>query len=251
MTLHQIVRVRHNARRRILTVERIEALTPRMMRMHFISDDLHDFVSASPDDHIKLFFPMPDGQTDQMVMRDFTPRRFDTREGRLAIDFALHEAGPAISWAKRAQIGDALEIGGPRGSKVMTDDFDWYLLVGDETALPAMGRRVEELRAEARVITLGLVSAPEESQVFETRARLLSLWAIREKSDDEASVLWRMLDKIRFPEGDGMVWIAAEAATARAIRSYVIEERSHPKEWVRASGYWARGQADAHETIGD
>ena len=142
MQRHQLQRVRHEVRRRVLTVTNLERLTPHMLRIGFTSPDLHDFASAAPDDHIKLFFASADGGT---VMRDFTPRAFDTVRGELWIDFALHDTGPATEWAASATIGDTLEIGGPRGSTVVPSDFDWYLLVGDETAVPAMARRVEEL----------------------------------------------------------------------------------------------------------
>jgi NADPH-dependent ferric siderophore reductase len=128
---HATTRIRHEVRRRMLTVSSTELLTPRMRRFGFTSPELHDFVSASHDDHVKLFFPA-DGNGSETCMRDFTPRRFDRSRGMLVIDFALHEAGPATHWAISAQIGDTLEIGGPRGSSVVPDDFDWYLLVGDE-----------------------------------------------------------------------------------------------------------------------
>jgi NADPH-dependent ferric siderophore reductase len=72
----------------------------------------------------------------------------------LHIDFAIHDAGPATDWALRARIGDALEIGGPRGSAVIPMEFDWYLLIGDETGLPAIGRRLEELPAGSRALVI-------------------------------------------------------------------------------------------------
>src|SRR6185436_499825 len=98
--------------------------------------------------------------------RDFTPRRFDVASGTFVIDFALHDAGPATNWAVAAKVGDTLEIGGPRGSAVIPDDFDWYILIGDETALPAIGRRVEELRQDVPVTTIVAVASLEETQTF-------------------------------------------------------------------------------------
>ena len=250
MTLHQTLRVKHEARRRNLTVEAVEALTPGMLRISFVSPDLHDFASAAADDHIKLFFPIP-GERDANVklMRDFTPRSFDTAARRLVIDFALHDGGPAINWARAAKVGDTLEIGGPRGSKVIPDDFEWYLLIGDETALPAIGRRVEETRSEASVITVALISGSDEAQSFQSNASVTSLWAIRRQEEDEFETLRETLDQIELPAGDGFIWIAAEATTARALRSYVVGGLGHPREWVKAGGYWVRGQANAHEKI--
>ena len=77
------------------------------------------------------------------------------------------------------------------------------------------------------------------------------LWAYRTKGEDGAADLVRLLDGHALPEGEGFVWIAAESGVARALRRYVIEQRGHPRELVKAAGYWRRGEADAHERIDD
>lgn len=244
---HATTRIRHETRRRTLTVSSTELLTPRMRRFGFTAPDLHDFVSASHDDHIKLFFPAADGDA---AMRDFTPRRFDKTLGTLTIDFALHEAGPATGWATSAQIGDTLQIGGPRGSSVVPDDFDWYLLIGDETALPAIGRRVEELRAGVPVTTFALGEAGE-SHDFPTKAIWTPHWIARNGASDDASLLRQALANYTLPSGEGFVWIAAEASVARSVRSHVVEGLGHPRHWTKAAGYWKRGHAEIHEKIED
>jgi NADPH-dependent ferric siderophore reductase len=245
---HAITRVRHELRRRLLTVSSTELLTPRMLRLGFTSPELHDFVSASHDDHIKLFFPDTDRQ--QPCKRDFTPRRFDRNSRTLFIDFALHEAGPATQWAESARVGDVLEIGGPKGSTVVPDDFDWYWLIGDETALPAIGRRVEELRAGVPVTTFVLTEAGETYDVH-TRAAWTPHWITRTASSDDSSLLRATLAGHALPKGEGFVWIAAEASIARDMRSYIVDGLGHKREWTKAAGYWKRGQADAHEKIAD
>lgn len=247
---HETVRQRHETKRRNLSVARIEHLTPRLLRVHLSGADLAGFVSASPDDHIKLFFPSPDG--DKPLNRDFTPRAYDSAAGILTIDFALHDAGPATEWAANAKIGDRLEIGGPRGSHVVPDDFDWYLLIGDESALPAIGRRVEELRSGVPVTTLVAIVHPFEEQRFKTRAAWTPLWLARgEPSEEDAELLVRRLAGFTPPPGDGYVWIAGEAAIVRRLRDHMLGERGHPKAWLKAAGYWQRGKSDAHVEIGD
>lgn len=247
---HAVRRVRHETRRRWLTVATVEALTPRMRRITFASEAFADFVSLAPDDHIKLFFGTTgDGKP---VMRDFTPRAFDLEAGTLTIDFALHEAGPATQWAAAAAPGDRLEIGGPRGSMVVPDDFDWYWLIGDETALPAIGRWVEALPAGKPVWTVAAIADAGEKQAFAGDAAWQPIWCTRDGSDaDDASRLRAALDSLPLPAGDGFVWIAAESSVARALRAYLNEERGHPKAWIKAAGYWKRGESDAHERIED
>jgi NADPH-dependent ferric siderophore reductase len=250
MERHQSIRVRHETRRRTLTVSSIDRITQRMLSLGFTSGDLQDFVSASPDDHIKLFFPSGVAEGAKPCMRDFTPRRVDIERGSLTVDFALHEAGPATRWAAAARLGDTLEIGGPRGSVILPDDFDWYLLIGDETAVPAIGRRVEELRAGVPVTTF-VVAGKGEAQSFETAARWTPHWIERPPGSDDATLLKAALATHELPPGEGFVWIAAEAAVARSLRTYMIDDRKHPREWSRAAGYWKRGEADAHEKIED
>lgn len=240
MSKHEITRVRHELRRRLLTVSAVARITPLMQRITLTSPDLHDFVSASFDDHVKLIFP---GSDDTPVMREYTPRSFDTANNTLVLDFALHDAGPATQWAMTAKVGDSLQIGGPRGSAVIPDDFDWHLLVGDETALPAIGRRLEELRAGVPVASIVIGDA----QNITTKANWTSHWISRDGTSDDTSLLRAALDKHVLPDGEGFVWIAAEAASARSLRSYIVETRGHPKAWTKAAGYWTRGKADTSE----
>ncbi len=237
---HRITRSRREPQRRSLTVTAVERLTPKMQRIGFASPDLHDFASDAPDDHIKLFF---DDGVSGRCMRDYTPRRFDPALGTLTIDFALHQAGPATAWALDARIGDQLDIGGPRGSTIIPDDFDWYLLIGDETALPAIGRRIEELRPGVPVISIVAVDGDGERQEFATRADWMPRWVFRANASDDAALLRRSLARITLPRGDGFVWIAAEANVARDLKDEIIDRLGHPPAWLKSSGYWTRGAA--------
>jgi NADPH-dependent ferric siderophore reductase len=240
---HQSERVRRDTRRRTLTVASVAALTPKMLRMEFTSPDLADFFSGAPDDHVKLIVPAPGGE----AMRDYTPRRFDPARRSLTIDFAIHDEGPATLWALAAQVGDQVQIGGPRGSLVVPDDFDWYLLVADETGLPAVGRRLEELRAGVPALSLVLVDDAREAQAIETRTDWRPQWLRRDaEAGSDAERLLGAVRALQLPPGDGYVWIAAEASVAKTLRDHFLEERGHPAPWMRAAGYWLRGAAGKH-----
>lgn len=246
---HQILRVRHEIKRRRLTVREVSRVTPGMIRVVLADPGLADFVSAGFDDHVKLFFPAEGAEPER---RDYTPRAFDTEGGTLTIDFVLHDAGPATRWAVDARPGDTLEIAGPRGSVVVSDSFDWWLLIGDETALPAIGRRLEEAPMGARITTIVAVTGPEEEQVIATRADHRAIWVHRPAADAaDPEPLLTALAGLEWPEGEGFVWIAAEAGAARALRGHLLDVRNHPRQWHRASGYWLDGTADSHVALDD
>ncbi|MCF1709426.1 siderophore-interacting protein [Tabrizicola sp. J26] len=234
-----LTRLRHETRRRELSIISSRRVTPNMLRLRLGGPELADFVSASPADHVKLF--VPDG-TGGKVMRDYTPRRHDPEESWLEIDFALHDAGPATLWALQARPGDRAEIGGPRGSLVIGGPVASWVLIGDETALPSIARRIEELPPGATVTSIVAVSDIADQQVVETKADHEPIWVHR-KDPADATALATALEAVALPP-QTFVWIAAEAGVARALRDAVLA-RGVPPEWLRAAGYWVVGEADA------
>ena len=259
LAVPEIRRVRHELRRRNLVVLRSERLSPHMQRIVLGGPDLHDFASDSPDDHIKLFFATPTGDE----MRDYTPRRFDRAAGELVIDFVVHDGGPATEWAKRAQPGDTLGTGGPRGSRVISGPIRDWLFVGDDSALPAIGRFVEELPAGHRARVLASVadaadaqawesradvhaSAPtaDDAQAWESRADVATQWLARDGGDAaDPALLLDALAKLDIAS-DCFVWAAAEGGVGRALRAQLLE-RGHSPKWMKIAGYWVKGEANA------
>ncbi len=251
-----VSRVRHELKRRNLKVARVTHLTPHLVRVTLEGEELRDFISASFDDHVKVFFPSNERAAAQTggaappVARDFTPRRYDRDARELDLEFALHDAGPASAWAAGAQPGQDLIVGGPRGSFVIPTAFDWHILVGDDTALPAIARRLEELPAGSHAFVA--VEVDDESGVipFDTRATLSCSWVYREGAT-QADALLQAVRALPRLAGEGYVWAAGESAQIRAIRSYFVTERGIDKSRIRAASYWKRGAAAVHENIED
>lgn len=237
----RIERVRLETRRRVLTIRAVDRLSPAMLRLTLAGPELEGFSSPGAGDHIKLFVPDGAGGT---TMRDYTPRRHDPVAGTLDIDFALHDAGPATLWALGAKVGDMAEIGGPRGSQAIVGPIRGWVLVGDETALPSIARRIEEMEPGLPVTALVAVPSPEDAQTLSTAAALDMRWIVRADPRDGAA-LRTALAALDLPEGT-FVWIAAEAGVARALRDDLLA-RGYPASWIKAAGYWIAGQADAAE----
>ncbi|AOY96615.1 NADPH-dependent ferric siderophore reductase [Cupriavidus sp. USMAA2-4] len=263
-----VQRVRHPLKMRLVQVLRTRLVSPQLLRVTFGGDDLADFHSGSFDDHVKVFFPAP-GQ-DQPALpevgpngpvfpegaarpaaRDYTPRRFDNAACELDIEFVLHGDGPASTWAAQARAGQFLGIGGPRGSFVIPREFDWHLLVGDETALPAIGRRLEELPAGSQALVVVEVASPIAQIPLQSAAQLTVRWLHRNGEAAEGSLLAPALHDLQLPPGEGYAWAAGEAQAMRAVRQHLVGERGIDKSRIRASAYWKRGASAVHETLED
>ncbi|MBY4896027.1 siderophore-interacting protein [Cupriavidus sp. AU9028] len=263
-----VQRVRHPLKIRPVQVLRVERRSPSLLCVTFTGDALDDFVSASFDDHVKVFLPAP-GQSEPVLptmgpdglvfaedaprpaARDYTPRRHDAARRELDIEFVLHGDGPGATWAAQAQPGQRLGIGGPRGSFVIPEGFDWHLLAGDEAALPAISRRLEELPAQARVIAL--IEIEDDAHRIALGGPSLAA--------GNATVQWvrrgagqTLVDAVRavsLPDGEGFVWAGGEAAAMRAVRTCLAESKGVDKRRMRVSSYWKQGAVGVHETLDD
>jgi NADPH-dependent ferric siderophore reductase len=248
---------------RQLEVKRVERLTPRDARITFGGDDLAGFASLAPDDHVKLLFPLPGDNTpvvptvgpNGMVFpegkprppaRDFTPRRYDAGAGELDLEFVLHGEGPAATWAANAAPGDLLTVGGPRGSYVIEPRFDWMLLAGDETTIPAMSRWLEIIPAGTRVRALVEVNDTSDELPMPSAANLDLTWLHRDGAAPGSTTL--ILDAIKAldipTDQSTYFWLAGEATGLKAIRRHLVNERGVSKAVLNVNGHWKYQVAD-------
>jgi NADPH-dependent ferric siderophore reductase len=242
LSASRVQRVRHELKRRELQVVRVDTISPHFRSVTFSGESLADFVSASFDDHVKF---MLDAEGAEPVRRDYTPRHFDAAARELTIEFALHGDGPAALWAAQAAPGQQATIGGPRGSFIIPLDHDWHLLVGDETALPAITRRLEELPATTRALVIVQVGDPADRRPLRSAAALSVQWVADEPG------LMAAVRALALPAGDGYAWCAGEARAMAALRQILVEEKGHGRHAIRAAAYWKHGNVAHHENLED
>ena len=254
MSTRDVQRVRHDLRFRTLTVAAVQDLTPSLRRVVLEGPELDGFVSLGFDDHVKIF-PAAEGEAAVLptlgpdgpifpeprpAMRDYTPRAFDPTTNRLTLDFVTGHGGPATEWAMAARPGATLGVGGPRGSFVVPTDYADHVLIGDETALPAIARRLEELPPQARAHAVIEVGTFADRIALDSPARATVTWAMRDgapRGESQALLKAAETALAGVDPTDAYVWIAAEATAAKALRARALDLGFSPKA-MKAAGYW-------------
>lgn len=236
----RVQRVRHEIRQREVEVVGIRPVGANFISITFQGEALHDFVSASFDDHVKFTFNDAAGE---MIRRDYTPRHVDRDRRELTIEFVRHGDGKASEWARQATVGQRAVIAGPRGSMIIPPDYDWHLLAGDSTAFPAIRRRLQELPATARAIVVAMADDDADRCGFDSNAQLDLHWV---SSPDELSAA---LSAMQLPEGEGFAWCAGEASLMARLREILRSGKGIAKESMRVSAYWRHGASNYHEQL--
>lgn len=237
---HQIKRVRHELRMREVEVVRVLPLSKNFISVTFSGEDLADFISLSFDDHIKFMFT---NAKSEAVRRDYTPREFNIEKRELTIEFALHDGGDASAWAQQVTVGQRVSIGGPRGSMVIPMDYDWYVLIGDATALPAIHRRIEELPQNARATVIVQVVDLDDSRQFQTQAEVEATWVT------DSAALIAAIKSLNLAAGDGFIWCAGEASSMATIKQILLTDKNHSSKDMSVGSYWKQGLSDFHEHL--
>lgn len=235
------------------TVKHVQVLTPHMVRVTFTSPELAEFGWNGPAAHIKLIFaangtsaaPAADAEAPRPIMRTYTPRRFDQDSRELDVDFVIHGEGPASAWASQAAVGQSLLVAGPGRSYAVDPNADWFVLAGDDSALPAIATILQDLPPKARAIVFIEVVDGREEQPIASAANASITWLHRGEDPAKAgSLLEAKLRELPSLPGSGRWYVACESGAMRRIRRYLLSERSLERDHVVTRGYWKLGATD-------
>ena len=142
-------------------------------------------------------------------------------------------------------------MAGPRRSRPPPDDRDGLLLVGDETALRAIGRQLEEMTPGVSAFVFVEVADEQEERYMPTAANAHVAWLHRNgAAAGTSSLLEKALRDLPLPSRNVNAWLAGEIETMCRLRRYLMKQ-GLPRERIRATGYWRRGEPGAHARIDD
>lgn len=258
----EVQSVMHPIKLRKLKVLKTEMLSPFFKKVTFHSEDLSDFISASPDDHVKAFFPDPetkqyvvpqlgenglawDESGPAPIMRDYTPLNYSAKDKTLELIFFLRKQGAAAVWANDAKEGSELYIAGPRGSYVVNYVFDWYLFITDEAGLPSLSRRLSEMPKEAKGLVLVEISSLENSFKLDPNkipSGIEIKWLERKetRAAGKQEAFLEELQNFKRPSGNGFAWIKTEGFVGLQLKKHLIKNNITKEDWIKMSGYWKK-----------
>jgi NADPH-dependent ferric siderophore reductase len=235
-------------------VLRTARMTRKLIRITVGDDTLATFPGGGGDQHVVLYFydrdvALPEpltlasartmlGQV-RPAMRSYTVRRHDPVAHELDIDFVLHGTGVAAAWAQRAAPGDPLILVGPSPAYVPPLDVPRHLLIGDETALPAIAAMLTELPASADVTAVVEIADASEAQDLPGVH-----WLYRDgHPSGTADLLAPRVRSLTTDGGDVAVWAAGERGAMQQVRAVVLGENGLDRRRVRTTTYWRHGAA--------
>jgi NADPH-dependent ferric siderophore reductase len=241
------------------TVERVERVTPHMVRVVVGGDELDGFAVGEFTDHyVKLQLP-PAGagyappfdmehvrashpREQWPRIRTYTVRAWDAERRQLTLDVIVHgDEGVAGPWAAAVQPGDLLQLMGPGGAYAPDPGAAWHLMVGDMSVLPAIGVSLPRVPAGVPVHVIVELDDDADRQPLTSPGDLSVTWLRANGSD---SVLLEAVRALAFPDGPVHAFVHGEASAVRALRRHLLVDRGVPREALSVSGYWKRTRTD-------
>ncbi|WP_426245071.1 siderophore-interacting protein [Nocardioides sp. LHG3406-4] len=239
-----------------------QQLTPSLVRVVLSDGDLAGFtMPAATDAYVNVAIPPPDAPYDDVfdlaevrerfakdlwpARRRYTVRAWDADRKELTLDFVVHgDSGVAGPWAARVRPGDVLVFEGPGGGYLPDPAADWHLMVGDESALPAIAASLEILPAGTRALVRLVCDGPAHEVELRSEAEVDLLWLHRAGMPSDEELLVSALRTAAFPEGRVQAFVHGEAAEIREIRKHLLVDRGLARADMSCSPYWRREMTD-------
>ncbi len=251
---------------RVQVTERVE-LTPRMLRLTFEGAGLADLAPPDPASSIRLLVPSPgrdeleipswngnefllaDGN--RPALRTFTPLRFDPTGRRIELEIVRHPGGAVSGWAEAAGPGSPAAVSGPGRGHTIDPDTTRHVLLGDETALPAIGQLLTVIPERCAVeVHLEVTEGALDSTLPHHRNADITWWERTGETPAGRSLV--EADRRLTPlDSDSRLWAAGEAAAMQAIRSVVFDELGGSRDRATIRGYWKNRPAGGPVDSGD
>ncbi|MCR6489946.1 siderophore-interacting protein [Amycolatopsis sp. OK19-0408] len=260
-----IPKVRRPAARRMLTLEVLAntAPSPAFRTITLGGPALAELEVAGDDQAVRLFFPrvgqaglrMPtldnEGWMAEVLMmpksrrpwvRNYTIRR--ARPGEIDIEFALHDGdAPAASWARRARPGDPAGIFDLGVSYLPPPGVRWQLLVGDESALPAILAILEQAPADRAAEVFLEVPSAADVRPVPAPAGVRVHWLPRPGPARPGALALSTVRTADLPRDRAYAWVAGESALATGVRRHLVRDRGWAKPDIAFLGYWRHGRS--------
>lgn len=225
-----------------ITVTFSQELTPRTRRITFEGPIATD--TDNPASYLSLYFSEPGVDWPERsggaesVKRTYTPRYLRPECDSMTIDFVLHGEGRATQWARTARAGDVIWAGPITGGYDVPTDLEHLVLVGDDTAIPAIGTVLEAISGQIRTTVIIEIVDEDDERDPSDSVPCDPIWLHR--GTDVTDVGDQMLNLVRsiaVPQSAHW-WLAGEREAIRSVRDLLVHSRSVPPERISVAAYW-------------
>lgn len=248
---------REPPRFRQLAVRRTEELGPRLLRVTVAGDELAGFEPPEPAGSVRLLLPDPGARSitapiwdgnefrredgSRPVLRTLTPRHHRVAANELDVDVVLHGDTPLATWARSATRGTPVALSGPGRGYGIDPRAGEYLLVGDESAIPAIAQLMEAVPATVPLRVVVEVAESSGRVPLPERPSAEIVWIDQPVTGPPGAA---MVEAVRTTgiSDHTSVWVAGEAAAVQAIRRDLLNARSVPRSRAVIRGYWKYGR---------
>ena len=248
---------REPPRFRPVTVAAVAHRSPWLVRVTLTGPALAGFAIPQPASSVRVLLPVSGADTLEIpawngnefrladgarpVIRTLTPRRHDPANDTLDVEVVRHREGAASAWAARASEGAPAAVSGPGRGYTIDQEAPAYLVLGDESALPAIEQLLEALPPVPVAVHVE-VAHPDARVELPAHPTASVTWHDRPDGIAHGATLEAAARTAEIGPGT-RVWAAGEAASVQRLRTHLFGERAVPRPhtWIR--GYWKHGRA--------
>ena len=223
------------------TVQSVVALSPSLAAVTLNVPNIA--IGGVPGNDVMIAVPKPDGG---LARRRFSVRSFDPEKDTVTFWVTTHHDGLASEWLRDAQPGSSTDLVGPRGKIQLEPLADWYLFVGDISALGAFYNLAEAIELPGKAIFIVEVPSAQDivTAPFDEGLGVTGIFVERQGREPNDPVgLLRGLAAFEFPEGEGHAYLFGEFKQINAVKLALLD-RGLTTEQCSMKAFGRQGKAN-------
>jgi NADPH-dependent ferric siderophore reductase len=223
-------------------VATVESLGPRMRRVCLAGPQIRG-LKWTPGQQVRLIVAGSPAALDWLMgtLRTYSVWAYDGETLELVV--FDHGEGPGAAWARLAAVGDEVVLMKPQGDFTLRPSA-FHLFVGEETASVALGAMLRAVPAGERAVAV--IEVQDEADALPLTGDVSWHYRRGESAADSKSLVGAVRATLSpesgLPAEPGIAYLAGEARTIQAIRTYLVKERGWPRRSVLTRPFWTPGK---------
>ncbi len=231
--------IRHDMQQIEMSIISITHPFPSISRVTGKIDTSQIELWALPNVALRLLFAH-DGEH-LPISRVYTVRAFNAEKSEIEIDLVKHaDLSPAMQWLNTIQVGDSINIIGPRPHFSPDFSLDKHVaMFADDTAIPAIYSILQHWKPGVSADLY--IESFEENIIQQLPVSDHIKIHFHHKTDHHQNG-WLLSSALKLHDcTNKTIWAACERSEARALRELFLQDHKMDKNHVKISGYWKAG----------
>lgn len=212
-----------------------QQLTEHTFHLKIQGDDLKN-LPYTPGEHLRVLVGVDKGTSMQDKVRTYSVWQYDPANASMDLAVCTHSTGIGARWVREIALGDMLYFGGPKGKFTVDQSGDYYVFVGDPSALAHLYEINRHLEPSKPVISL--IYGDTTSDLFADLTGEKPFTFYQLSQNPGSAVIEKLDAQLKNKSGKGILYVGGDGRLCVALNKHFRNELHWESRQIKTKPFW-------------